>query len=653
MKTLYFLLWLFFIGLPISEVLGQVPFLHDLSNIVYSEQATPTALEDSVVFLPTIHQQYYQQYLSEQSSLDVENWLGFTIYDHPSNGTLKKSIGLGPDGNPFIAWNYHSETSDPPTVFPLLGSIVSSPGDTFPIGKLEEVQTTRGPNLLITSSGKQLILTSSRMDHQIWTLRKAVGSSDWMEAPIPSEVDLPLSWVHAAAAGSTIHAIAMTWPENTTIGGIYKGQSGALLYFRSTDEGETWDIQDHLIPEIDSTAYTGFHADRYTIEARGDKVAIGIFHPFGDVVLLESATNGALGSWTKRLVKDFPLDLHQINSPYTIDDIGGVDPQGPSTDELAIESTDGLGAIAIEPDGTVHVVFGRAYVSDADQSNQGIEYYYGYAGLFYWNTDMPDATAQRLDFVEEALDVDGNGLVELQPNLPVYRNGITSMPSLEVCDNGLIVLAYTQMMENFVFNNPTLFDLNFRHVYLSASWDGENWTTPYDLINPEVAFFPQLVPLTEGINPDLKLGEDNRLHITYQKDDWPGVWVLEMPYKVLSPSNVVAYWSVDLMELFDLECSVTVATTSPKERLSQLDLYPNPSGGQLFYVYELESTSSVSYTVFDMMGRQLLQKDLGRLPAGAYRQELSTEDFSGGAYLFELTIDGFPQVQQFYHLAND
>ena len=65
-------------------------------------------------------------------------------------------------------------------------------------------------------------------------------------------------------------------------------------------------------------------------------------------LMMESTSGGDIGSWTKRIVNDFPLDKHIVDSGYTLDDIGGVvDPNGPA-DSLAIESCDGSGGIAID-----------------------------------------------------------------------------------------------------------------------------------------------------------------------------------------------------------------------------------------------------------------------------------------------------------------
>ena len=68
----------------------------------------------------------------------------------------------------------------------------------------------------------------------------------------------------------------------TWTGSLWHGLNGAVLYSRSQDGGNSWDIDTLVIPGMDTSSFLGFSADDYAIAAQGETVVIAYFNAFGD-----------------------------------------------------------------------------------------------------------------------------------------------------------------------------------------------------------------------------------------------------------------------------------------------------------------------------------------------------------------------------------
>ncbi len=88
---------------------------------------------------------------------------------------------------------------------------------------------------------------------------------------------------------------------------VYQGLNGALLYSRSTDSGETWDIQNQILPGMDSTEYNGFTGDCYAFaEPKDNIVAFVVGSPYNDMFLMKSNDYGQ--TFEKTIIWDNPYD---------------------------------------------------------------------------------------------------------------------------------------------------------------------------------------------------------------------------------------------------------------------------------------------------------------------------------------------------------
>ena len=67
--------------------------------------------------------------------------------------------------------------------------------------------------------------------------------------------------------------------------------------------------------------------------------------------------------------------------------------------------------------------------------------------------------------------------------------------------------------------------------------------------------------------------------------------------------------------------------------------YPNPFNPVTTLSIFLANPSAVSYTVFDLRGRQIIQKEFNLLRGGRHRFEVNMKRFSSGVYFYQFTIN--------------
>ena len=67
-----------------------------------------------------------------------------------------------------------------------------------------------------------------------------------------------------------------------------------------------------------------------------------------------------------------------------------------------------------------------------------------------------------------------------------------------------------------------------------------------------------------------------------------------------------------------------------------VSLYPNPVSSQATVSFELNESANVSYQVFDMTGRMVMNQNMGRMTEGEHQINLNAENLSAGSYILRL-----------------
>ncbi len=619
----------------------------------------------------SIHQIYAEQG-AQTNTLNKEEWIGTTYYDLQTNGCGQNRVAGEDVMNIRGVWTHHGQTED--GAFPNRGTGFNETVDTlfFNLDDNLKIETPRTgwPNIVTLPDGTDVVVNHEPVAaggaNNLIMLRRAPGATEWTESTVPTTLEFGLLWPQiAVGASGTLHLVCVSTPEGND-GAVYEGLNPALLYYRSLDGGLNWDITETILdglgapdPATTNDLNSGVGGDAYQLVAdENGNVAIGIFDVREDVVVMKSTDNG--DSWVKKTVNALPFDDYTFSTiPYTVDDIGGIDPNGPgagnpdslSAQALAFLTSDGSGAVALDPNGDAHVVFPQNYVSAADTTaaDGAASIFPFFGGLIYWN-ECADTLA-RIDGILDALDTNQDTVLNFTDFdfLPEYNGGmLISMPSLEVLADGRIVLAYTAAMEELIREevgnlNPSQ---HYTHVWMTGSSDnGASWTTPVDIINEDLSRFGFLVNTTDAVFPNTQVVSENQIALTYQFDDEPGLNLVDA--NATTPiegdpitANTITMITIDVEEILGLDQPVVacgpVNTTVVTPEAFSLEITPNPAASLTTVNFELDTRENVTIDLYNVVGALVNQVDLGNTPTGTHTQNISLDNLSAGIYLVSL-----------------
>jgi hypothetical protein len=568
-----------------------------------------------------------QQPLEGQSDTDIEHIqnrelvvqrqvIGYTQYDLQSNAAIDDRMAGGADAVS-AAWTMSLEL----TPFGDRGTGYSFyDGTAWGEVAYERIETVRTgwPSIVHTASGREVVVSHPGIDTPLHMAWRDAGSGAWNEASVPSDIEVGKLWPRMAAGGedgNSLHVICITTP--TANGGVvHNGQDGAILYYRSQDGGDTWDIIDHTFPQLDSSNFANFSGDTYAIHARGNTVAFAAFNDFSDSFVMISQDNGE--TWEQQLLVDFPVDLY-------VADMGL--PEGEeyaedyNDDGLFQEyfNTDGAGDVHVDTYGQVHVSYGSMYYMDADTIDGTTSYFPGTNGLAYWNESMGADSAQIIGY---SYDYDESGTLDFD-EIAAYYVGCAGFPSIGSDASGNLYVTYSAIMENFSTGAQ-----NYRHQFLVHSTDGGmtwNADEACDLTPDED--FDGYEAVFGSIAPDVVNGQ---LEIIYQRDFEPGLHVRgdEDPADI----NDIVHLRVpadDLGDCASLEYEDWVGIAEPID-LNDISLYPNPADDQVELVINRPGAHQVD--VWSMTGQRVLS-----MQTSALVERLETSGWAPGIYLVNIS----------------
>jgi hypothetical protein len=67
-----------------------------------------------------------------------------------------------------------------------------------------------------------------------------------------------------------------------------------------------------------------------------------------------------------------------------------------------------------------------------------------------------------------------------------------------------------------------------------------------------------------------------------------------------------------------------------------VSMYPNPVSSQATLSFDLKESCNVSYQVFDMTGRMVMNQNMGRMSEGEQQISINAENLSSGSYILRL-----------------
>ena len=563
--------------------------------------------------------------------------IGTTTYDLQSNAAVQNRIVHHDDGTISAGWTTSQELnaswSDRGTGYNFFD------GTNWGMQPLNRLENSRGgwPSIIAMGSGKEASITHNTDNAHInMTHRSTVGTGSWTEQNISSLNDSTgiyrdMIWNRSAVGGlnkETIHMIAVTASSNFA-GLPFNGLDGALVYYRSQDEGVTWDIQDMQLPGMDTSMFTGMSGDVYTVTAQGETVVVAYFNDWGDSFIVKSIDNGT--TWEKTTFLDFPVDKYAMDDGLDLDGDGIYD---------QVYSTDNYGAVILDANGEAHVFYGIMMYLDDDLTDASSSWFPGINGIAYWNESMGEdvtpATVHAGDtslwysdmmndnWIVQAPDLNGDGIVggvDSTGGYALYYASRASMPNAGISANGEIYLSFSGYTETADNGSQV-----FRHLYITKSSDGgSTWKTPVD-VTPNVSW----IGMKECVFGSMVPTVDDKIRIVFQMDNEPGLIV--RGDEDLVDFNDIVYIEIDTVGLFGTSVSV-----NDIKNTTQFTVYPNPANDYTSIAISLDKTEKVILTIVDLLGKEI-SKEEKVLFSGGNTERLDVSNFQNGVYFINLQV---------------
>ncbi len=587
------------IGVAVMAQLKPVKISGALQNRAI---AAPEAIDNSALFTQTGN-----PVVNTKAAMDAEIGNSLT-YDMQSNAAMMSRLYRFEDGTVAGTWTgaWQSGASD-------RGSGYNYKAGSWGSAPSARIETVRSgwPNLNPWMGNGELVVSHNGTSSLVFNSRPVKGTGSWTQTlPLTCPAGITdLVWPRAITSGSNFQNIHII-----TIGrGNLNGQTAALLYYRSLDGGTTWDKMGEVLPGLGGTEYLAFGGDDYAwIEPHHDTIAFLCGGSWTDTFLMTSYDNGS--TWTKKIILPNYYGLNPLNT---------VTP--------TFVCSDGTIAGAMDKNGVVHVAFGRMRASD---DGTGHKYYPGTDGVVYWNSTMPayDTTFYReIDtLIAHNLCIgyvvdDGSGTPILDP-FPLYGVSLSSFPQVVIDDYNNIYFFWSSL----VTANPSANNLNYRHIYGRAWYDGKPaWSEMKDL-NDDVTYWFQ-----EFVYPATATSVKNdKILMLIQTADQPGSTIKDATI----PEHEVKLSYREVAGATFIGTGLEGNKAAAKSFIGAN--YPNPVKDFTTFNLKIENSASVSIEVSNIMGQKVMTLDKGMIAAGSYDFSIDCSQFTSGVYFYTVKING-------------
>jgi len=586
-----------------------------------------------------------------------ETWVGDTYYDLQTNHSISNHLCVNHDGTISAAWNYSPNaqtTTTPP--YPQRGSGYNYWDGTnllYPIGPVSRQENFRTgfTNIVVTPVSELLISHASvgaTGSNQIAvTMRMGKGAGPWTTSyPWGQAYD---SWPKAVAAGSNgannnVYVIFQGSGNSSTSSSpnIIAGQNGPIYFSRSTDGGISWEPK-RIIDLIDSNYYAGFSGDCYSIDARGNDVAISFGEMTTDVGILKSTDGGV--TWTKKIIQKHPIPFYAFCNCATF-----YIPNAQDTVVDTVYSNSGDSKILIDNSGMCHVWFSDFNYHDADSLDGYYNRHDGTDGLSYWNETMAEDTGGARSYVTiaAAQDFNGNGIIDFATGDSTdttvfcttrvltgqYGGGITIMPSAGIDASGRIYLTYATIDESA---DTSFFEL-YRHIYmmtLAPPYNPADWSYPYDII-------PSIANGGNGRHQEGAFACTGRFvdslyaYVLYQRDTVPGHSISPLG----TCDHINNFGNPNDIILTKVSTATVGLLTNNQNELFVSQNYPNPATGMTYININLKKSTDLQFEVYDIIGKNVYSETRKRLDAGNHTIPFNTANLEPGIYNYTVIAGG-------------
>jgi len=553
------------------------------------------------------------------SERDQDIVIGNTWYDLQSNSTMAQRIYAYEDGSIGATWT--QGLVSPPN-FPDRGTgynyFDGSDWGPVPTDRIETLRTGWANYAPYGDNGEIICSHDYGAGDLIFSWRENKGSGDWNYFSLngPEGYDF-MAWARITTSGENrdiIHVIA-NLPTTQNGGDPYEGLSGAVVYSRSTDGGQSWDPENVILEGMGSDYAAAWGADDYAwAEPNAGVIAFVIFGGVADGIIMKSEDDG--DSWER-------VTFYESPDPFF---------DGNSGDLPRCGGGDGYNAIAIDDDGIVHVAFGRQIHLDDTPDDDAWTYYLYSDGLVYWNETMPALDTAQIkadilpdDWSDFPIYQNGQLAAWTQPyeddtivDVAIYQASLTSMPQLVIHD-GIIQIFSSALAVGY--DNE---EYNFRHIWGCFTEGDGLWSEFEDYTADVFHIFSECVYPSAAPHP-----VNSTYHLLYETDNLPGNSLQPDPPTHDPVLNNMVYLPINPYPVHVLE--------NPSQSFLVSQNYPNPVNGQTYFTVILNEGADLSLEVYTLTGQMINNADYGYKAAGTHTLTINASELASGVYFYTVS----------------
>ncbi len=519
--------------------------------------------------------------------------VGESKYDLQTNSSCQRRVIQDADGTSHVIWTMarKADFSDRGTGY----NTVAADGTVGPIPTQRfDLDRTGWPDMSMLDNGRLISMAhfagpSDPNNEGLQFSFRDPGDDSWTTTKVGHGLSSN-TWVRTAAAGNNVYAICSQFGEQAC------DISGGLQFFRSSDGGDSWDLQGVCVDFMDEENMPDLGGDIYAIDARGDKVAFvtGNFQ----AALFMSEDRGETWTLTR---------LNDLEDPF----FAGAEGQ---TIERPTVVSDGSYSLVIDNNDVVHVWYGRDVIVD-DSVDEGWSWFPGNNAIMYWNSSWDAGTQPKALGKTVRQDADGDSIFEFDSdvyNPRAYFSNLVSMPSGGVDESGNLFLAFRSLVEGELDANEEYLS----EVMMIKSTDGgASWEGPINVSNsPETEdVFPSIPARIKGDKIPVVFLSDNLASTNLQGAD------LNFDHDVVD--NNIMYVEVSADEVVDpAEPNVTIPDITITAAFNAIEGCPyNDPGVTVLDYPDGELEPIVGGDLFDNLDN----------PGGCYDLIISAEDSDG------------------------